>query len=380
MTILATKNFTSLVQGWAAVVQSSVASVRPSLVLSFTKGSILRAMAEAQASVSLWLQGLILKVLSTTRLATSFKQDVDSWLFDFNQFRLGGNASSGFVTYSRATPTNPAIVPVGAVIQSSDGSQTFVVVADTTNAAFSPGDNGYVIPAAVSSLQVPVANTVAGASGNVQAGGLTIMQTGISGVDTAVNAASFTNGYDAESDTDAKARFILFINSLAKATEGAIGYAIKSTKQGLEYQIFEPGSFGFTQLTVYIDDGTGAVDDATFNAAKTNVLAIKAAGVSIAVLKSSILLASVSMTIVVADGYYKPTVVAQVVAAIGLYINGIGLGVTPTAGQLSYMKIAAVAFGIQGVTDVLSYTLNGLTTDLVPAAGQTIKQSSIIVS
>lgn len=378
---LTTKNFTALVSGWAAVVQASVARARPSLVLSFTKGAILLALAEAQASVSLWLQGLILKLLTTTRLATSFKGDVDTWIADYNLVRLLSKASSGLVTFSRATPTNPAVVPVGALLQTSDGSQTFKVVADTTNAAYTAANGGgYNIPAAVASMNVPVQNTVGGSAGNVQAGGITILQTGISGVDTAINIAPFLNGYDAESDPAVKARFILFINSLAKGTEGAIGYAIKSTKQGLQYQIFEPFVSGFTQLTVFIDDGTGAIDDTTFNSANVNVLAIKAAGVPASILKASVLNADIVMTIAVDDGYDKPTLIAQANAAIALYIRGIGLGPTPAKGQLSYMKVASVALGIQGVIDVTNYTLNGSQLDLVPQPGRTIKPGSIIVS
>jgi uncharacterized phage protein gp47/JayE len=383
MTTLATKNFTALVQGWAAVAQSSVAKVRPTLILSFTKGAILLAIAEAQASVSLWLQGLILQLLTVTRLTTSQRGDVDTWLADFDVERLPANASSGLVTYSRVTPTNPATIPIGALIQSSDGSQKFVVTLDTTNAAYSASANngagGYVIPATVTSYQVPVQNTVPGAAGNVQAGGLTIMQTGISGVDAVTNVAAFTNGFDAESDDDAKARFVLFINQLAKGTEGAIRYAVQNTRQGLQCQIFEPNQGGFTQLTVYIDDGTGDIDDATFNMAMANVYAIKAAGVIPSVLKAAELAANVTMTIVTATGYDHPTLVAQAVAAIGLYINGLGLGATPSLGQLSYMKVAAVALGITGVTDVTNYQLNGETVDLVPAAGQTIKAGTITV-
>ncbi len=88
MATLTTKNFTTLVAQWAAVCQSSVAAVFPTQVLSFTKGAVFRALAEAQASVSLWLQGLILQLLTVTRLATSSGADVDSFLLDFAFTRL----------------------------------------------------------------------------------------------------------------------------------------------------------------------------------------------------------------------------------------------------------------------------------------------------
>ena len=60
---LSLQNFTSLVQNMAAAVQASAASL-----LNLTVGSTLRAILEANASVVLWLQWLILQVLSLTRL------------------------------------------------------------------------------------------------------------------------------------------------------------------------------------------------------------------------------------------------------------------------------------------------------------------------
>jgi uncharacterized phage protein gp47/JayE len=404
MTNLTTKNFTGLIQEWAAVVQSSVAAVNPNLILNFTKGAVLRAMAEAQASVSLWLQGLILKLLTATRLSSSQGLDVDTWCADFMPGAVGGavlpsgkisprlpaNGATGLVTFSRSTPTNPATVPVGAVLQSADGTQSFAVIADTTNSAYSASANGYIIPAQVSSLQVPVqfqfpANYVAGTYngpvGNVQAGGLTILQTGISGVDKATNSAPFTNGFLAESDAALKARFVLYIASLARGTEGAIGYAVQTVQQGMQYQIWEPGTGGFSQLTIFVDDGSGAIPSTTFVAAQTAAMSMRAAGVQTAVLAATTLAANVTMSITTAAGYYNPTVVAQVVAAINLYINGLGLGTTPAAGALSFGKLYQIAFDASpGVTDVTSVTLNGAQADLIPAAGQTIKSGSIVVS
>lgn len=376
---LTTKNFTTLVSEWAAVVQASVAAARPTLVLSFTKGAILRALAESQASVSLWLQGLILKLLTATRLSTSSGVDVDTWIADFGLTRLPAASPTGNVTFSRATPTNPAVVPVGAIVQSADGAFTFTVTADTTNSAYSPtaakGLPGYTIPAQVASLQVPVTCTVPGSAGNVQAGGVTIIQTGISGVDTVTNAAAFTNGFNAETDVAVRVRFLLYIASLARGTEGAIGFAIVSTRQGLQYQIWEPGIGGFTILTVYVDDGSGAIPSDVLAGAAAAAQSYRAAGVQMAVLAATTVAASVVMTITTASGYYHPSVVAQVSGALQLYINGLGLGNT-----LSYTRLAQVAFDASpGVTDT-TFTLNGGTSDLVPAAGKTIKVGSLIVS
>lgn len=66
---LSLQNFTTLMQNMAAAVQSASAQL-----LDLTVGSTLRAVLEANASVALWMQWLILLVLQTTRAATSTGQ------------------------------------------------------------------------------------------------------------------------------------------------------------------------------------------------------------------------------------------------------------------------------------------------------------------
>ena len=66
----------------AAATQS--ASRQP---LDLSTGSTLRAILEANASIGLWLQWLILRVLQTTRAASSTDNDLDSWVADFGLSR-----------------------------------------------------------------------------------------------------------------------------------------------------------------------------------------------------------------------------------------------------------------------------------------------------
>lgn len=394
MVDVTTKTFSQIVQEWAAVAQASLTQAGSTTILNFSDGTFLRAIGEGTSSVALWLQGLILKLLTVTRLSSSKGGDADTFVEDFGMARLPPNAATGNVTFSRAIGTYPAVVPVGALVESSDGSQDFAVIADPTNGAYSAtvadGGPGYTIPAAVLSMSLPVQfvfpdgtvfGTYTGPVGNVQANAITILKTGISGVDSVTNAAPFTNGFLAEQDDALKARFLLYIASLAKGTEGALGYAIQTVQQGLEYQIWEPGVGGFTQLTLYVDDGSGAIPSDTLAAAQAAVVAYRAAGVQTAVFGATKVNADVTMTITTAAGYYHPTVVAQVVAALTLYINGVGLGKTPSDGMISYGKLYQVAFEASpGVIDVTGYSLNSAQADLVPAAGQVYKARNIIVS
>ncbi len=75
---LSLQNFSSLVQTMAASVQAASRQL-----LDLTVGSVLRAVLEANASIALWMQWLILQVLQMTRAATSTGADLDSWMADF---------------------------------------------------------------------------------------------------------------------------------------------------------------------------------------------------------------------------------------------------------------------------------------------------------
>src|SRR3954468_22547782 len=115
---LSLRTFNTLVQDMAAAVQAGAAQL-----LDLTSGSTLRAVIEADASVALWMQWLILQVLRTTRAATSTDVDLDSWMADYSLTRLPPVPATGVVTFSRFTPSIAAFVPVGTLVRTADGMQ-----------------------------------------------------------------------------------------------------------------------------------------------------------------------------------------------------------------------------------------------------------------
>lgn len=373
---LSTQSFTTLVQNWAAAAQAKSATL-----LDLTTGAVLRAVAEATSGVALWLQGLILQVLSTTRLATSQGADVDSFVADFGLLRSGAVPSSGQVTFTRTTPTNAAQIPVGALVQTADGTQQFAVIADSSNAAFSAALNAYVVNAGIGSVNVTVQAVVAGTAGNVSSATIRVLQTGITGIDVVSNAAAFLNGVDVESDAALKVRFVNYINSLSKGTDSSLAFAISSVQAALQYTINEnidlSGTTDLGAVTVVIDDGTGATPNGTVTSVSLVMESFRSAGIRVLVSPATVLPANVTMAIVTGQGYVRATVVAQVKAAVLNYINTVGL-----ANTLSYTKISAVAYGASaGVAEVnAGYTINGLFSDLVPSFSQTIKAGLVAVN
>lgn len=384
MATLNSKTATRITQDFAAAVQgSSSQNALARKLLDFTIGSILRAIGDAVTGVALWLQGLAFQVLQVSRLSTSQGADVDSWVKDFGLVRLPASPASGLVTFSRFTATNQIVIPVGTVVGTMDGAQTFAVYADSTNGAYSASaiaGGGYIMAASVASLNAPVRAVNPGTQGNVLANTIGRVRSGATGVDAVNNAAAFSNGLDAEPDAALKARFLLFIASLSKATEGAIGYAITSLAQGMQYAILEQqqldGTYDPGFVTVIVDDGSGAPPAATITAAQAAVSAVRAAGTRIGVYPATTLLANVNMTLGYAPGYYAPDVIAQVVAALSVYINGIGLG-----NPLRYTRLEQIAYDASaGVVNVSAVTLNGGVADLIATPKRTIKVGSLVVS
>ncbi len=367
--------FTTLVQRFAASVQSSA-----SALMDFTVGSILRALAEANASIALWMQWLILLVLAKTRAATSVGPDLDSWMADFTLTRMPAVAATGTVTFSRFTPTTSALVPVGANVKTADGAQTFQVIADSTQPTWNATLSGYLIPAATSSATATVQAMVAGAGGNVLADTVSLLATAIPGVDTVNNAASFGNGMDAESDAALRTRFANFIATRSRATLAAIAYAISIVQQGLSWTIQEnvntlaaytPGNF-----VVTVDDGTGSPPSSLLTAVGTSIQAYRPVGSTFAIQACSLLTVNVALTITVVAPGVKATLQPLVQAAITAYINGLGMGVT-----LPFYRVPGVAFGVDPtITDVTAVTVNSGTADIVPTAAQRCVAGTVTVN
>lgn len=372
---LSTKDFDSLVQEMVSNVQGFA-----KYLVDLTIGSILRAVLEATASVTMWIQGLILALLATTRAATASGVDLDSWVADYGVTRLGAVTASGNVTFSRFTPSQQAVVPVGALVQTADGSQQFSVNLDTTNAAYSATLGGYVIPVNVSSVTVTVTALTGGSAANVVIGGISSLAQAIAGVDTVTNSAAFANGEDAETDPNLRIRFISYIQSLSKATKGAVAFAIQSLEQGLTYTLteneaydgtYEPGYF-----YVVVDDGSGNPSDTLVSTVYNAIDAVRPLTVTFDVKKPSVETASVVMTIATASGYVHSAVVSVVTTALSSYINTLPLGTS-----LPYSRLAQVAYDASpGVTNVTGVTLNGGTADVTATAKQVVKSGTITVN
>ncbi len=373
--MLPLQTFSQLVSTAAAAVQGAAAQL-----IDLTAGSVLRAILEANAAIALWLQALIVQVLQMTRAATSNGSDLDSWMADFGVARLPAVAAEGRLTFARFSALQSAVVPVGSIAKSADGTQSFAVIADTTEATWSSAAGGYLVPAGTISIDVPVVALVPGSGGNMLAGIVTTLASALPGIDTVTNQVTFAGGLDAESDFALRARFTSFLSSRPQATNIAVGYAVTSLRQGLDFTVVEnalpdgsarPGTF-----LVVVDDGTGSPPPPLLQTVATAVEVVRPVGSSFSVQPPSLVMTNVTMAVATSPSAVHTTVAATVQIAIEAYINGLPIG-----SPLPWSRLSQIAY--QASPDVLNVTnvlLNGGTVDLMPGPTGIIRPTSVVVA
>ncbi|WP_261496754.1 baseplate J/gp47 family protein [Burkholderia multivorans] len=370
-----TQTFTQVVENAVAAVQSAASNLIDTAV-----GSVLRAILEANAAIAMWLQGLVLYLASITRAATCSGSDLDSWMADYGFTRLPASFASGQVTFSRFTATNQAVIAVGTLVQSADGTQQYAVVADTTNPSYNATLNAIVIPPGTASVTATVQAVVAGAAGNMLANQVNTLSQAIPGVDTVTNANPFTNGSDAESDAAFRTRFQAYIASLSKGTKGAVAYAVTSVQQGVSYSFTENQTYGGATdmgfFYVVVDDGSGSPPSSFLSSVYNAIDAVRPVTSTFAVFAPVLQTANVSMALTTTGSAATHlAVVGIVTAALQAYINALPIGAS-----LPFSRLAQIAYDASPlVTNVTSVTLNGGTADLTPTPQQIIKSGTLII-
>jgi uncharacterized phage protein gp47/JayE len=367
-------DFTTIVKNQVTTIQAQA-----NTVIDFTVGSVMRAIVEANASVSIWLQSLISQLLVTSRASTSTGIDLDSWAADYGVSRIQAIAATGTATFSRFTPTQSASIPVGTTVENADGSVSYAVIADPLDVNYVAVTDSYTLAQSVSSITVPVTSTTAGANGNAAPASITVLATSIPGVDTVSNTSQFTSGADQETDAALRVRFVSYLSSLSKAVKVAVEYAILLIQTNIKYSITENYNYDGTPNNGYffvvIDDGTSYPTDLLLASIGNAIDAVRPLCSQFGVYRAVILNANVSMVITTSAGYDHATVVAAVSASLVSYISSIGLG-----NPLRYTMLSKIAYDVAGVANVTSISLNGGTADLIATGLQTIRPNTILVT
>lgn len=372
---LTLKGFSQLVEDMGAALQSSASSL-----VDVSVGSVVRAIFEANASVVLWLQWLILQVLSSTRAATSTGPDLDSWMADFGLSRLPAVPSTGIVTFSRFVNTLPATIQVGTIVKTTDGSLSFSVTEDQTLSIWQTNASAYVLPAGVSSVDLPVVCTTSGSVGNVLAATVTVIAASLPGVDQVNNANPFSDGADAETDQAFRNRFQGYLASLSRATLAAVQNAIANVQQGLDVFIEENtaanGSAQVGSFLVIVDDGTGYPSSELLSNVATAVDAVRPIGTTFVVVPPQVLIVNVSLTAALTSAATASLIVPSIQNYVAIYLNSIAIGNTASVTRVAQNAYLAGA----GVDNITAIQLNGASADIAATSGTVIKAGQVVVT
>lgn len=381
-----TKTFDTIVQGEAAAVQA-----RGTGLVDFSVGSIVRASLEAVSGVVLWLQGLILVLLAATRLSTSpTDADADSFVADFGAAplpgdpvlfqRLGAQAASGHVTFTRLSTSGTAIILPGATVSSLDGSQQYAVSLDTTLGSYNSGLGGYVMAATVGSLILPVEALVAGSAGNAVAGAINTITSAIPGVDAVTNAAGFTNGFDKEQTPAMLVRWRQLFQALRHGTPAALAFAVTSLQRGVTAQVIENVHFDGTAEKGYsyllVDDGTGFPSSDLLTAAGAAVDAVHAAGTSFNIYAPSVLAIDVVAALVTNPNAVHADVVAGALGALSAFLDTL-----PISSNVYWSRIWQVLHDSSpDIVEVTGLTVNTGTVDIAMTVNQVAKAGTLAIT
>jgi len=378
---LETKNYDELIQDQSVATQSA-ATRKMGKYLDFSVGASLRALIESNAGLGLWLQGLLIKLLATTRLATSEGNDVDTFIGDFDLTRTKASRASGNVTFSRNIATNDAVINLADEVQSTVENIQYIVIADPTNPIFDEFLQQYIIPAGTTSGDVKVEAVLAGISGNAAENTITVISQPIQYVDFVTNALPFVNGHDKESDAETRAQFVDYINSLSKATKLAIEEAIEEVQEGIQYAVVENVDYttDVVQLGYFyavIDDGTGSPPPELLASVALAVDRVRGLTTYFEIKAALPETANVSGTAKIDTTKYSPDEVKVAIeVALTSYVDSLGIDTT-----LYYTRLIQVMYDAhEAVQDVTSVLLNGGTSDITSDKKHSIHLGTLVIT
>lgn len=355
---LPVRNFDEITEDQKAALQVS----QP--LYNMTPGSDLLAIAEANSGLALFLQWQAYRVLKTTRLATSYGADADSFGADFLFARYPAVAATGQVIFTRYAALTSLTIPLNTIVRTNDNAVTYIVVPDTSNPAYNEVVQGYIMNVGVQQLSILVQAVVPGSIGNVAAGTITRLSSPLP-ITSINNPAALVNGVDQESDAAYKYRFQVYINSLSRATPLSIENAIINTQTGLSYTLQEnvdaAGNPRPGNVVIYYDDGTGFPPVLLTTTLQNNVEAVRPASVSFSLAPANVVSVSLEMSTSWLPGFNRNNYVGQISVAVQNYINGLGVGE-----NLYLTRLYQVIYdSVKGLKDVYGLTINGQANDLI---------------
>jgi uncharacterized phage protein gp47/JayE len=312
--------------------------------------------------------------------STSFGGFLDDWAESLKLARRDQAFAGGTVTF---TGLAGAVVATGQQVATTTGPDgepiTFQV------------DGGGVIGVS-GTLDLAVTAIAAGSAGNVQAGTVSVPQPAITDVVAVTNAVAMTGGADVEDDEVLRDRVV-------EALGGDVGSGTSSDYQrmlkerpGVGFVVVRPVARGPGTVDAYITDldnnpmpaGAVAAAQADLDPVTGQGLGRAPIGHDALVLTPAAFAVAVTAVIAHKTGYTLDGTAgtratrANVVAAIGRYVNGL-----QTGDDVVRNKVVAAIVGVAGVANVATsgggaLQINASTTETVVVAAGSVAMTGVV--
>lgn len=285
---------------------------------------------------------------------------LDRRAIDFNEVRNPAKKAVGTVTF---TGTPNAKIPIGTLVLADA-----LEFATTEDAII--GFDGTALVHTMCSKE--------GQLGNVLSGKITALKLSLNGISEVKNENAFTGGVDEETDTAFRERVLEKIRQ--PITSGNKNHYIYWAKQvsgvGKAKVLSCPKGNGTVEVII-LSDLLDVPDDTIIANVVANIEDNRPVGADVTVSKAVPLPVTVNVVVTLADGYELNLIKSSIASALQEYLKTISFDETK---NLSYYKVGDIIFGVDGVTDIVSYTLNGGSVSLQTAFEEFFKLQEVVLS
>lgn len=306
-------------------------------------------------------------------LDTAEGEYLDRKALDYNETRNPATVAVGTLVFTGETG---AVIPLGT--EALAGTLAFQTTAEAKISSSG-------------TCSVSAECQTAGPGGNVEANAITALRVSVVGVRAVNNPEPFMGGTAAESDESFRQR--IYDKIRRPITSGNRNHYIYWAKQvsgvgGAKCLGAEVCGKGQVRVIVLSDTFTEP-DGEILENVEGHIEDERPIGPEVTVVAASPVEASIKVSVKLSSGYQADTIQTAVREALQVYINEVNkedFNTAPThkdegrKSSISYYRIGDLIFGVDGVTDITSYTLNGALASLESGYEEFFKLKEVVVS
>ncbi len=217
-----------------------------------------------------------------------------------------------------------------------------------------------------------------GQIGNVEVGKISDLKVPLNGVDSVSNEEKFIGGVDEEQDDSLRNRILEKIQRpITSGNKYHYEYWAKQVSGVGKAKAVSCWNGNGTVKVIVLSDTFDVPDDTIVQNVKSHIELNRPIGADVTVVKAVPLLVTVNVTVVLAEGYDISSVKLKITNDLQEYLKQIAFDEKK---HLSYYKVGDIIFGVDGVLDISSYTLNEGTVSLQTGLEEFFKLQEVVVN